>query len=368
MYDAKYFWDRDLAKPLIDNLGLLKSVTYHQKLGSLGAKVERIEYIALELDKTLGLNLKTISIAVKLIKNDLLSEMVGEFPDLQGIMGSYYAVQQGYDEDICNAIKNHYMPITARDEVPKSALSFTLSVADKIDTLIGFWSIGETPTGSKDPYALRRAGNGLIRNIIENELDFDLSNLIERILQKSEYLKKQKNGSVRDELINFMNERFRSYILDHEYDLRIYNAIRDDGHFVNYYMTLSRIRILSQFMKTNNGISLLKALKRINNILDPSLQKSTFDEVDRNIFTSDVENNLYTGVEKLRKKKPGSNDITEIKKYLSDISILTSLINDFFEKIIVNDENKNIRSNRVSLLNSVIDLTSNIFDISKIEL
>ena len=368
LYDAKYFWDRDLAKPLIDNLGLLKSVTYHQKLGSLGAKVERIEYIALELDKTLGLNLKTISIAVKLIKNDLLSEMVGEFPDLQGIMGSYYAVQQGYDEDICNAIKNHYMPITARDEVPKSALSFTLSVADKIDTLIGFWSIGETPTGSKDPYALRRAGNGLIRNIIENELDFDLSNLIERILQKSEYLKKQKNGSVRDELVNFMNERFRSYILDHEYDLRIYNAIRDDGHFVNYYMTLSRIRILSQFMKTNNGISLLKALKRINNILDPSLQKSTFDEVDRNIFTSDVENNLYTGVEKLRKKKPGSNDITEIKKYLSDISILTSLINDFFEKIIVNDENKNIRSNRVSLLNSVIDLTSNIFDISKIEL
>ena len=368
LYDAKYFWDRDLAKPLIDNLGLLKSVTYHQKLGSLGAKVERIEYIALELDKTLGLNLKTISIAVKLIKNDLLSEMVGEFPDLQGIMGSYYAVQQGYDEDICNAIKNHYMPITARDEVPKSALSFTLSVADKIDTLIGFWSIGETPTGSKDPYALRRAGNGLIRNIIENELDFDLSNLIERILQKSEYLKKQKNGLVRDELINFMNERFQSYILDHEYDLRIYNAIRDDGHFVNYYMTLSRIRILSQFMKTNNGISLLKALKRINNILDPSLQKSTFDEVDRNIFTSDVENNLYTGVEKLRKKKPGSNDITEIKKYLSDISILTSLINDFFEKIIVNDENKNIRSNRVSLLNSVIDLTSNIFDISKIEL
>ncbi len=368
LYDAKYFWDRDLAKPLIDNLGLLKSVTYHQKLGSLGAKVERIEYIALELNKTLDLNLKTISIAVKLIKNDLLSEMVGEFPDLQGIMGSYYAVQQGYDEDICNAIKNHYMPITARDEVPKSALSFTLSVADKIDTLIGFWSIGETPTGSKDPYALRRAGNGLIRNIIENELDFDLSNLIERILQKSEYLKKQKNGSVRDELVNFMNERFRSYILDHEYDLRIYNAIRDDGHFVNYYMTLSRIRILSQFMKTNNGISLLKALKRINNILDPSLQKSTFDEVDRNIFTSDVENNLYTGVEKLRKKKPGSNDITEIKKYLSDISILTSLINDFFEKIIVNDENKNIRSNRVSLLNSVIDLTSNIFDISKIEL
>ena len=368
LYDAKYFWDRDLAKPLIDNLGLLKSVTYHQKLGSLGAKVERIEYIALELNKTLDLNLKTISIAVKLIKNDLLSEMVGEFPDLQGIMGSYYAVQQGYDEDICNAIKNHYMPITARDEVPKSALSFTLSVADKIDTLIGFWSIGETPTGSKDPYALRRAGNGLIRNIIENELDFDLSNLIERILQKSEYLKKQKNGSVRDELVNFMNERFRSYILDHEYDLRIYNAIRDDGHFVNYYMTLSRIKILSQFMKTNNGISLLKALKRINNILDPSLQKSTFDEVDRNIFTSAVENNLYTGVEKLRKKKPGSNDITEIKKYLSDISILTSLINDFFEKIIVNDENKNIRSNRVSLLNSVIDLTSNIFDISKIEL
>ena len=109
---------------------------------------------------------------------------------------------------------------------------------------------------------------GFAESYMRDEFDTDdLSNLIERILQKSEYLKKQKNGSVRDELVNFMNERFRSYILDHEYDLRIYNAIRDDGHFVNYYMTLSRIRILSQFMKTNNGISLLKALKRINNIL-----------------------------------------------------------------------------------------------------
>ena len=180
MYDAKYFWDRDIDQPLIDNLRLLDSVTYHQKLGSLGSKVERIELIALELDQTLGLNLENIPTAAKLIKNDLLSEMVGEFPDLQGIMGSYYAERQGYDEEVCDAIKNHYMPVTPRDETPKKALSFCLSVADKIDTLVGFWSIGETPTGSKDPYALRRAGNGLIRNIIENKLDFDFAHFIEK--------------------------------------------------------------------------------------------------------------------------------------------------------------------------------------------
>ena len=138
LYDAKYFWDRDIDQPLIDNLRLLNSVTYHQKLGSLGAKVKRIELIALELDQTLGLNLENIPTATKLIKNDLLSEMVGEFPDLQGIMGSYYAERQGYDEDICDAIKNHYMPVTPRDETPKKSLSFCLSVADKIDTLVGF--------------------------------------------------------------------------------------------------------------------------------------------------------------------------------------------------------------------------------------
>ena len=212
LYDAKYFWDRDIDKPLIDNLRLLNSVTFHQKLGSLGLKVERIELIALELERTLGLNLENIPIAAKLIKNDLLSEMVGEFPDLQGIMGSYYAELQGYDEDVCDAIKNHYMPVTPRDETPKKALSFCLSVADKIDTLVSFWSIGETPTGSKDPYALRRAGNGLIRNIIENELDFDFANFIEKILQNSDLLEKQQHNSVRDGLINFMNERFRSYI------------------------------------------------------------------------------------------------------------------------------------------------------------
>lgn len=368
LYDAKYFWDRDIDQPLIDNLRLLNSVTYHQKLGSLGSKVKRIELIALELDQTLGLNLENIPIAAKLIKNDLLSEMVGEFPDLQGIMGSYYAERQGYDEDVCDAIKNHYMPVTPRDETPKKALSFCLSVADKIDTLVGFWSIGETPTGSKDPYALRRAGNGLIRNIIENKLDFDFAHFIEKILQKSDFLKKQQHSSVREGLVNFMNERFRSYILDNNYDVRICDAISRDDDFVNYYMTLSRIQLLSQFIKTDNGLSLLKALKRINNILDPSLSNNTFGEIDKKIFTSDVENNLYTGIEKLRKKKSKSNDITEIKKYLSDVSILADPINDFFENIIVNDEDKNIRTNRFFLLNSVIDLTSNIFDISKIEL
>ncbi len=368
LYDAKYFWDRDIDQPLIDNLRLLNSVTYHQKLGSLGSKVERIELIALELDQTLGLNLENIPTAAKLIKNDLLSEMVGEFPDLQGIMGSYYAERQGYDEDVCDAIKNHYMPVTPRDETPKKALSFCLSVADKIDTLVGFWSIGETPTGSKDPYALRRAGNGLIRNIIENKLDFDFAHFIEKILQKSDLLKKQQHSSVREGLINFMNERFRSYILDNKYDVRICDAIFRDDDFVNYYMTLSRIQLLSQFIKTDNGLSLLKALKRINNILDPSLPNNTFGQIDQKIFTSDVENNLYTGIEKLRKKKSKSNDITEIKKYLSDVSILADPINDFFENIIVNDEDKNIRTNRFFLLNSVIDLTSNIFDISKIEL
>ena len=368
LYDAKYFWDRDIDQPLIDNLRLLDSVTYHQKLGSLGSKVERIEHIALELDQTLGLNLENIPTAAKLIKNDLLSEMVGEFPDLQGIMGSYYAERQGYDEDVCDAIKNHYMPVTPRDETPKKALSFCLSVADKIDTLVGFWSIGETPTGSKDPYALRRAGNGLIRNIIENKLDFDFAHFIEKILQKSDLLKKQQHSSVREGLINFMNERFRSYILDNKYDVRISDAIFRDDDFVNYYMTLSRIQLLSQFIKTDNGLSLLKALKRINNILDPSLPNNTFGQIDKKIFTSDVENNLYTGIEKLRKKKSKSNDITEIKKYLSDVSILADPINDFFENIIVNDEDKNIRTNRFFLLNSVIDLISNIFDISKIEL
>ncbi|MEC8447868.1 MAG: glycine--tRNA ligase subunit beta [Pseudomonadota bacterium] len=368
LYDAKYFWDRDIDQPLIDNLRLLNSVTYHQKLGSLGAKVKRIELIALELDQTLGLNLENIPTAAKLIKNDLLSEMVGEFPDLQGIMGSYYAERQGYDEDICDAIKNHYMPVTPRDETPKKALSFCLSVADKIDTLVGFWSIGETPTGSKDPYALRRAGNGLIRNIIENKLDFDFAHFIEKILHKSDLLKKQQHSSVREGLINFMNERFRSYILDNKYDVRICDAIFRDDDFVNYYMTLSRIQLLSQFIKTDKGLSLLKALKRINNILDPSLSNNTFGQIDKKIFTSDVENNLYTGIEKLRKKKSKSNDITEIKKYLSDVSILADPINDFFENIIVNDEDKNIRTNRFFLLNSVIDLISNIFDISKIEL
>ncbi len=368
LYDAKYFWDRDLAKPLIDNLSSLDNVTYHQKLGSLGEKVKRIESIALELSKTLGLNLENIPTAAKLIKNDLLSEMVGEFPDLQGIMGSYYADLQGYEAEICNAIKDHYMPVSPNDETPKNALSYCLSIADKIDTLACFWSIGETPTGSKDPFALRRAGNGLIRNIIQNRLDLNLSRLIEKILQKSKLIKKQDGDAVSESLTIFLNERFRTYLQDNKFDMRIYDCVANKGHSINYFRTIMLISLLDEFKESKKGLSMLKALKRINNIIEPAKISGSFDQINKRLFTKDVENNLYTGVENLWKKKLISDDITEIENHLNEMCNLTKPINDFFDSIIVNDEDDKLRTNRVCLLNSILDLTSNIFDVNKFEL
>ena len=178
LYDAKYFWDRDNAQPLIEKTELLENVTFHKQIGTLSNKVDRIGNIAQKISNVLNIKDKNILLASKLIKNDLLTEMVGEFPELQGVMGRYYALNQGYDKSVCDAISEHYLPNSPKDKVPDNYLSYILSLADKLDNLVCFWSIDEKPTGSKDPYALRRSGNGIIRNIIANNLDINFDHLI----------------------------------------------------------------------------------------------------------------------------------------------------------------------------------------------
>ena len=372
LHDAKFFWEKDLSHPLADNYHLLKRVTYHQKLGSLFEKVERIEEIAKDIASYLEIDKIKLPIAAKLIKNDLLSEMVVEFPELQGVMGHYYAVQQGYELDICNSIKDHYLPNSPKDPTPDEPISYILSIADKLDSLICFWSIGEKPTGSKDPFALRRAGNGIVRNIIENELDIELDNLIHNIFKKSNICQSKDKEIISSDLISFFNDRMKSYLQYKGMDINLYESIMKLEESCNLSLIYRKLVLLDHFRKDKNGEIFLKSIKRVNNILEPIDNKIKLDrdhiKISEDLLTKKVEKNLYKLILELRKQVIDKNNIKQLEEYLYMNCKLSNLINDFFDNIIVNDENNDLKNNRMHLLYAIINLTSDLFDIKSIEI
>ena len=372
LYDAKFFWEKDLSHPLADNHQLLKKVTYHQKLGSLCEKVDRIEEIARDISSHLVIDTVKLSIAARLIKNDLLSEMVGEFPELQGVMGRYYALKQGYDSDVCNSIKDHYLPNSPKDPTPDEPLSYILSIADKLDSLICFWSIREKPTGSKDPFALRRAGNGVVRNIIENELDIELDTLINNIFNKSDICQNKDKEIISGDLINFFKDRMKSYVQYRELDINLFESIMKLEESCNLSLIYRKLILLDHFRKDKNGEIFLKSIKRVNNILEPIDNKIKQDrnyiKVSEDLLTQKVEKDLYKLILELRKQVIDKNNIEQVKEYLYSNCKLSTLINDFFDNIIVNDENNDLKNNRMHLLYAIINLTCDLFDIKSIEI
>jgi glycyl-tRNA synthetase beta chain len=368
LYDAKYFWDRDNAQPLIEKSELLESVTFHKDIGTLSNKVERIGNIAQKISKILNIKDKNIILASKLIKNDLLTEMVGEFPELQGVMGRYYALNQGYDKSICDAISEHYLPNSPKDKVPNNYLSYILSLADKLDNLVCFWSIGEKPTGSKDPYALRRSGNGVIRNIIVNNLDLNFDHLIEELFIETNICNKSDASSLSSDLVEFLIDRYRTFLSDQQIDIQIANAIIAADKTSNFYRINSKINMINDFIQTTEGQELFRSLNRIKNIIDSDYLDAKFEDISVNLFQKEEENNLYTGVQKLIKQNIKSDDINEAKNFMHQLSVLTPEINNFFDNVVVNDEDIKIKTNRINLLASVLLLLQHIVDLKLVDI
>ena len=298
--------------------------------------------------------------------------MVVEFPELQGVMGHYYAVQQGYELDICNSIKDHYLPNSPKDPTPDEPISYILSIADKLDSLICFWSIGEKPTGSKDPFALRRAGNGIVRNIIENELDIELDNLIHNIFKKSNICQSKDKEIISSDLISFFNDRMKSYLQYKGMDINLYESIMKLEESCNLSLIYRKLVLLDHFRKDKNGEIFLKSIKRVNNILEPIDNKIKLDrdhiKISEDLLTKKVEKNLYKLILELRKQVIDKNNIKQLEEYLYMNCKLSNLINDFFDNIIVNDENNDLKNNRMHLLYAIINLTSDLFDIKSIEI
>ncbi|MBL6623319.1 MAG: glycine--tRNA ligase subunit beta [Rhizobiales bacterium] len=368
LYDAKYFWDRDNAQPLIEKSELLENVTFHKQIGTLSNKIERIGNIAQKISTILNIKDENIILASKLIKNDLLTEMVGEFPELQGVMGRYYALNQGYDKSVCDAISEHYLPNSPQDKVPTNYLSYILSLADKLDNLVCFWSIGEKPTGSKDPYALRRSGNGIIRNIIVNNLDLNFDHLIEELFIETNICNQGDARSLSSDLVEFLVDRFRTLLSDQQIDIQISNAIIAADKTSNFYRINSKIKMINDFVQTTEGKELFRSLNRIKNIIDGDYLDTKFEDISVNLFQKEEENNLYTGIQKLTKQNIKSDDINEAKNFLYQLSILTPEINNFFDNVVVNHEDEKIKTNRINLLASVLFLLQYIVDLKLVDI
>lgn len=346
--DALYFYQQDLKKPLLDYLKKLDKVIFHAKLGSMKQKTGRL----VELTKyiTSHFQQKEAEEAALLCKSDLVSEMVGEFPELQGIMGHYYAIAEGRDEKIAIAIRDHYKPRGSSDSIPgdpnlRGDAAAVLALADKIDSLCGLMLAGEKPTGSKDPYGLRRLALGIIRILLENQLEQDLQKLIEHSCDLySEVI--NRNSENTDQIISFIEERVKNYFKD-QFDQARVNAVVNCRLEPNLYRIKIKLEQLNSFLDTEEGKTSLNSYKRASNILGSAKLNG---EINTNLLHQEEEKKL---LEFLKLATPKIDSLIEEKMFsesLKELAKVNNLIGNFFDNVMVMDSDAKIANNRLLLL------------------
>ncbi|MEK6734916.1 MAG: glycine--tRNA ligase subunit beta, partial [Pseudomonadota bacterium] len=343
--DAKFFYKKDLKTPSSEGLARLTKMTFHHKLGNMFDKVNRIIALAEFVGNGLFDN-NLIKKAALLCKIDLVSEMVGEFPELQGIMGKYYALHTKQEPEVALAIAEHYRPIDANDIGDTSLLGAIISIADKLDTIVGLWLAGEKPSSSKDPFALRRSALGIIKLINHHSLNLSLSELIERATRNYD-----SKVNI-DEILVFFNDRLKYYLKgeDYRHDL-IMASLNTNSD--NIYQAISNLNELQEFVSLKEAEGFILAIKRILNILSES-KSSLGLEINKDLFIP-IEQDLF-------------NKIFKTKATIQDMKGLVNIINQFFDEVMVNDPDPNIRQNRLNLLFNIAVLSKEIADFSLIEI
>ncbi|MGV0878557.1 glycine--tRNA ligase subunit beta [Martelella sp. FLE1502] len=342
----------DLNKPLDQRMAKLDAlnVTFHAKLGSQGDRVARIRALAAKLAPIVGADPAAVDRAVVLAKADLRTEAVGEFPELQGAMGRKYAVLQGENEDVAAAIEEHYKPLGPSDVVPRGKVSLTVALADKLDTLTGFWSIDERPTGSGDPYALRRAALGVIRIILERGVRLPLLSIFDD----------------RD-LLSFFHDRFKVYLRDmgarHDLIDAVLGPDADDLEVV-----ARRVEALTKFLDSEDGQNLLAGEKRAGQLLAAEEKKKTriADKVDPALFELEAEKALYAAIQDAVQKAKAASAKEDYFSAMEALSALRAPVDTFFEDVLVNAEDEAVRANRLALLAMIREATGTVADFSKI--
>jgi glycyl-tRNA synthetase beta chain len=412
--DAKFFYETDLKTKLEDRLPKFDSIVFHEKLGTQAQRIARIERLAAEIAPLVGAAVEKTKRAAHLAKADLLTEVVGEFPELQGLMGKYYALAQGEDASVAAASEEHYKPQGPADRVPTDPVSVAVALADKIDTLVGFWVIDEKPTGSKDPYALRRAALGVIRTVLDNNLRIKLSSLlvspVMRVLDKHVLLADaEQHSTMRSELwqapasheaalailsklldygVNpkwLVEEKLAKPILELlsffadrlKVQLREQGARHDlvDAVFAlesqdDLLMVVRRVEALGKFLDTDDGKNLLAGTKRAANILRIEEKKDgrTYDGApDAGLYSLAEEKALAKAIDQVKAEAGAGVAREDFAGAMSAMAKLRPAVDAFFDKVKVNDDDPQVRENRLKLLNEIRAATRAVADFSKIQ-
>ena len=358
--DAKFFYETDLKTKLEARLPKFENIVFHERLGTQAERITRIERLAAEIAPLVGADVEKVKYAARLAKADLLTEVVGEFPEVQGLMGKYYALAQGEDASVAAAIEDHYKPQGPNDRVPNDPVAIAVALADKIDILTGFWAIDEKPTGSKDPFALRRAALGAIRLIADNGI---------RLPLLATFAKAAKPHDGKD-LLSFFADRLKVQLREQGARHDLVDAVFALGNQDDLLMVLRRVEALGKFLDTDDGKNLLAGTKRASNILaiEEKKDKRSFTGApDVSLFKLDEEKKLAAAIEQVKAEAGAAVAKEDFAGAMAALAKLRPVVDAFFEHVKVNDDDPKVRENRLKLLSEIREATRAVADFSKIQ-
>ena len=368
--DAKFFWENDLRvakSDIIQWTQSLENVTFQAKLGSQAARIKRIAELAAELAPIVGADADQARQAAKIAKADLSSEMVYEFPELQGLMGRYYAAEAGYAPEIAAVAQEHYQPLGPSDDVPNAPLSVAVALADKIDTLTGFWAIDEKPTGSKDPYALRRAALGVIRLILDNGVRLNLS--VPFVSRGAGFGSDAPEAAATD-LLSFFHDRLKVHLRDEGIRHDVIDACLSMAGNDDLALVVARARAVQAVLSTDDGENLIQGYRRANNILTQAEAKDGVEYrfgADMKFAETDEERALFAALAAAREAANPALASEDFAAAMAALAALRGPIDAFFEKVQVNADSEIVRRNRLNLLHEIVETCGKVADLSRIE-
>lgn len=394
--DAKFFYETDLKTKLEDRLPKFDSIVFHEKLGSQGERIQRIARLAAEIAPLVGADVEKVKRAALLCKADLLTEVVGEFPELQGLMGKYYILAQSDDKErdasVAAASEEHYKPQGPTDRVPSDSVSIAVALADKIDTLVGFWAIDEKPTGSKDPFALRRAALGVIRLVLDNKIRFGLVEIFNAHgsnIRNSLTRRKSESGDTFSaagvvlkpwgdrqvdanaiDLLSFFAERLKGQLREQGARHDLVDAVFALEGQDDLLLIIHRVEALGKFLDTDDGKNLRAGVKRASNILgiEEKKDKRAYDGApDSALFKLDEEKALAKAIAEVRPEATAAVAKEDFAGAMTAMAKLRPAVDAFFDKVKVNDDDAAVRENRLKLLNEIRAATRAVADFSKIQ-
>ena len=369
--DAEFFWQKDKSQNLVKRVSKLKFMNYFKGLGTYFDKVQRMRKLGGMLSDELLISKEKVELSASICKVDLISELVGEFPELQGIMGGHFADAQGFEKNVSLAISEQYLPAGFNSKTPKKPYSIALSLADKIDTLVGFFGINQKPTSSKDPFALRRLALGIIKTIIENKKDFKIRDLIS--YSTSLYFDqgfKFENEFLQKELINFLMDRLKFYMKDEKIRHDIIQASTNSLNLDQSVVIFGKAKSLNNLIDKPNGIDLISVYKRASSILDSEFKGNKLDlsnTTDPGIFKTELEKNLFKKINELRKYFQSINKDENFEQSLTNLADSKKVVFDFFDNVTVNDEDPVIKKNRLELIQMLCKTFDNYVNFSLID-